>query len=129
MSGLILPTAVSPASGWSLIDNLSAAASSVAAAGGLATAEFAQLASEEMWLIDHAVVSCTSAIATAVRWYATSITPGELLDGSNVGNFDVGDWPAGLLLRPSQVLLVQWAGASAGSVGTVRIQYRLYRRS
>jgi hypothetical protein len=126
---LILPVQVGgSAAGWSLVDFISLNAISDPAVGGLATAQFSQLDSSELWLIDHAVVSCTSTAATAVRWYADSVDPRRLLDGSGSGNFDVADWPAGLQVQSSSSLLVQWTGADAGTVGTVTLQARRLRR-
>ncbi|MDO8107155.1 hypothetical protein Q6348_08090 [Isoptericola sp. b441] len=129
MTGVLLPAALPAASGWSLVDNLTDAKVTGPAIAGTATADFGQLPDNELWLIDHAVVFCDSAAATTVRWYAGDTIPSRLLDGSDSGNFDVGDWPAGLLIRPSQNLLVQWSGADDLAVGTVTIQYRLLRRT
>jgi hypothetical protein len=128
MGGVFLPSAAPPAAGWTLVDILDAAARTDPAAGGVAVAAFAQLAGSDLWLIDHAVVSCTSGEGTQVRWYNTIISPSYLLDGSDSGNFDVADWPAGLRVGPSEQLLARWDGADDGAVGIVHIQYRLYRR-
>jgi hypothetical protein len=63
-------------------------------------AQLPQLDPDELWLVDHAVIACTSTTPTAVRLYADSIDPLYLLDGSSAGGFDVADWPNGLQLRP-----------------------------
>ncbi|MBN9327979.1 hypothetical protein [Cellulomonas sp. 73-145] len=116
------------AAGWTLVDFIELNAVTAAAAGGVATAQFAQLDTSELWLVDHAVVSCTSSTATSVRWYRDSVDPRRLLDGSNSGNFDVADWPQSLQVQPGASLLVQWSGASAGAIGTCTLQARRLRR-
>lgn len=116
------------AAGWSLVDFRSYRASTPAAAGGLASLQLPQLDPTELWIIDHAVVSCTSSTPTSVRWYADTATPAQLLDGSNAGNFDVADWPAGLQLAPGTGLLVVWSGASNGAIGSLALQARVLRR-
>ena len=125
---VILPGSVASASGWALVDYLTARVRSEPAAGGVATAVLPQLDPDEMWLIDHAVVWCDSATPTSARWYESVAIPEQLLDGTSRGAFDVADWPAGLLLRPSQHLIVQWDGASDGARGVVTVQYRVFRR-
>ena len=123
-----LPQAVPSASGWQLADYRRIQAASGPAAGGVAQLELGQLAGEEMWLVDHAVTACTSATPTQVRWYESTVADGALLDGTASGNFDVADWPAGLLVRPSSYVIIRWTGASDGAIGTVALQYRVLRR-
>lgn len=89
--------------------------------------ECPQLDPSEMWLIDHAVVACTSTAPTEVRWYESQLDARYLLDGSAEGNFDVADWPAGLQVSPSRSLLVAWEGADVGAVGYVTLQVRVLR--
>ena len=125
---VILPGALPSAAGWALADYRTLRARTGPAAGGIATVTLEQLAGDQMWLIDHAVVACTSSTPTEVRWYETTPADVGLLDGTARGNFDVADWPNGLQLIPSQSLVVQWTGASDGAVGTVTLQYRLMRR-
>jgi len=115
--------------GWRLTDYVSLAAQSGPATDGVAMARLPQLAPDELWLIDHAVVACTSSTPTSVRWYAGEATAAQLLDGSAAGNFDVGDWTAGLQIVPGSSLLVVWSGASLASVGTITVQARVLRRT
>jgi hypothetical protein len=76
------------------------------------------------------VCSSTSTTATKFRLYAGSIGPSAFRDGSDTGNFDVADWPAGLLFRGSRgSLFGQWVGASTGAVGTVTLQVRVLRQA
>lgn len=128
MSPVELPQQVPAATAWHLVDVLYAQASSQPAVNGVATVELPQLGGNERWLVDHAVVACTSSTATTARWYETAAVPSALLDGSSAGNFDVADWPQGLLVSPAQSLLVRWTGASPAAIATVRLQYRLYQR-
>jgi hypothetical protein len=103
--------------------------SSAAGTDGKATLEFPALGSDEMWLIDHATIRCDSVTDTALRWYDSAVGAPNLVDGSDSGNFDVGDWPSGLLVRPSSVLIAQWTGCSTGAVGRVRLQARQLLRA
>ena len=127
--GVILPVPLGgTAAGWKLVDFREVRARSAPATGGLAVVELPQLDPDELWLIDHAVVSCTSTTPTAARWYESAVSDLALLDGTATGNFDVADWPAGLQLAPSQSLVVAWTGASDGARGVVAIQARVMRR-
>lgn len=127
--GLILPTQLPTAAGWALRDYAEVTGQSgPATAAGVATLELTQLDGDEMWLVDHAVASCTSAAATELRWYASTVADRALLDGTGRGNFDVADWPAGLRISPSQSLIARWTGATPGAVGTLTLQLRVLRR-
>ncbi len=131
MTGVVLPVSVAgSASGWTLVDYVTRQGRTEPASGDGAPLvfEFGQLGDGELWLIDHAVVACDSTTATSVRWYESAISDLALLDGSDRGNFDVADWPAGLHVRPSQSLVVVWSGASAGARGAVTVQARVLRR-
>jgi hypothetical protein len=83
---------------------------------------------DELWLMDRAVVQCTSPTKTTLRLYETSVDPLQLLGGSSFGTFDEGEWNGGLLLRPSSTLLAQWTQCNAGAVGTIRAQVRVFRK-
>ena len=128
-TGVVLPVSVGgSATGWRLVDYVQRYATTDPAAGGLATLELQQLASDELWLIDHAVVTCSSTTETQCRWYLGAPIDVALIDGTAQGNFDVADWPAGLQVGPGQALVAQWAGASAGARGTLTLQGRVLRR-
>jgi hypothetical protein len=117
------------ASQWTLADYVTKQLRSTAAgADGLCTITFPQLDDNQLWLVDHAVAYCTSTTPTTVRLYANAISDLNLLDGSAGGNFDVADWPRGLQVQPTTSLLVQWAGASLGAVGTITVQAESLRR-
>jgi hypothetical protein len=128
--GVVLPQAVAgTAAGWVLTDfaNPPQLVSAPAVAGSCRVM-LPALDLTERWSIDHAVVACTSPTPTSVRWYADVADAAHLLDGSNSGNFDVAEWPAGLQIAPGTSLLVVWSGAADGAVGTVTLQGRVYRR-
>lgn len=127
--GVVLPIPVGgTAAGWQLVDFRTVRLRSEPAAGGLAVVDFGQLDGGELWLVDHAVVSCDSTTATACRWYEGGISDMTLIDGTSTGNFDVADWPNGLQVSPSQSLVVAWSGASNGARGIAAIQVRVMRR-
>lgn len=125
---VLLPVQTAVAAGWNLIDYRATQRQSAPAVAGVAQLELEQLDADEMWLIDHAVVACTSSSATSVRLYAGAVSDVALIDGSASGNFDVADWPNGLLLPSSSNLIARWSGASAGAVGTLTVQLRVMRR-
>lgn len=126
---VVLPGSLPTASGWQLIDFRTLRAQSEPAAGGVATVNLPQVAGDEMWLIDHAVIACDSPDATTFRLYESAPLDIYLLDGSRAGNFDVADWPAGLRVEPSQTLVARWDGATDGARGIITVQYRLLRRA
>jgi hypothetical protein len=130
MTALIVPTGLPAASGWALSDFRTAVVTTGPAAGGVATGTFEQLESNELWLIDRIVVSCTSTTDTVVRIYDTVVTPGTLLTGSDRANFDEADYPSasGVQLHPSRYLVAVWSGCSAGAVGTINVQFREMRQ-
>ncbi len=84
---------------------------------------------DERWLIDHMVIHCPGSPASQLRLYDTQVAPRRLLDGSAAGAFDVADWPAGLRIGPSRWLVAQWTGCVDGSVASLTVQARVYRRS
>jgi hypothetical protein len=126
---VVLPQSIASTAGWQLVDWRTESLRTDPAAGGLATATADQLESDQLWLITRAVCFCTSAGQTSLRLYASTVSPGFLLDGSERGNFDVAEYPAGLQLHGGQQLVAQWSNAAAGSVGTVNVQYSLYQRT
>lgn len=125
---VILPQQVPAADGWALTDFITLQRRSGAAAGGVCQVEFDQLDGTEMWLIDHAVITCDSSTATALRLYGGSVADLALLDGSSAGNFDVADWPNGLMVQSTSALIARWTGASNGARGVVTLQARVLRR-
>jgi len=124
-----LPVQRPVASGWGLADFRTIQQRTAAAGGGSAQLELAQVPSDELWFIDHAVVACTSSTSTSLRLYAGSVSDLALLDGSLSGNFDVADWPNGLLLEATRSLIARWDGASDGAIGTLTLQLRVMRRA
>lgn len=126
-----LPTSTPPASGWQLVDWVSLKRRSAPAAGGIATIELQQLADNEMWLIDHLVTSTGAATTDPrppVRLYEGHADPMNAIDGT-VGQFCVADYPAGLLIRPSQWLTVQWSSLLTGGICYLTVQARRLMRS
>jgi hypothetical protein len=123
-----VPTFMPVVANWAVVDWVEKTLRSAPAAGGLATITLDQLPTTDMWLLDHMVAQCTSATATQMRLYADTVSAGYLRDGSDTGNFDVADWPAGLLVRPSVSMVAQWTGASDGAIATLTLQARIMRQ-
>ena len=87
---------------------------------------------DDLWEITRFTVSCTSSTPTTAAHYVGAAlgdaTAANLLEGTSNGNLDFADEAAGVQLEGSRSLLTVWTGASSGAIGTVRIQYKLYRR-
>jgi hypothetical protein len=126
---IALPTSLPSVSGWQVVDWADPTFVSPPAASGLATIELPQLPPTDMWLIDHMVAYCTSSTVTSMRLYAGPVSPSNFRDGTDTGNFGVGDWPTGLLVRPSVSLTAQWAGCSDGARATLTLQARVMRQA
>ncbi len=126
---VILPTPVaSAASSWQLADWRELQLHTDPAAGGTATLETGQVPDTELWLIDRMVAACDSTEPTQLRVYVNYVTALGVRDGSSRGNFDVTEYPQGLLVRGGTTLIAQWTGASDGAVGVLTVQARVYRR-
>ena len=123
-----LPQPIPAVSGWALTDWLPMSVQTDPAAGGVATVELPQLGPDVQWLIDRLVVTCSSSTSTTLRLYDSTVTLGRLLDTTGNGNLNTADYPAGLLVRPSSVLIAQWTNATAGAVGSLTVQARVMRR-
>lgn len=123
----ILPVSSSPASQWQLSDYSSEFLSSDPAAGGLATVEFDQVPDSELWMLERASVFCDSETPTTFAFYLDQVDPARVLDYTNSGNSDVADESQPIQIPAGSILIGQWAGASAGAVGTVRVQYTILR--
>lgn len=100
---------------------------SAAAADGYARATGPQLDLSELWLVDRAVVSCTSGTATELRLYESQESPAALLSGTPLGNFDEAEYPGGMLVESGRELVAVWSNATAGAVGTLNLQVRVMR--
>lgn len=130
MTGFLTPQPVPSSQGWTFTgwkDPAVVLTSAPAGSDGKAVATGPQIPPGEQWLIDRAVCSCTSSTATQLRLYDSQQSPAFLVDSTPIGNADVTEYPAGLLLGQSSQLLAVWTSASAGAVGTLRTQIRVYR--
>lgn len=130
MGGILLPSALpSPASQWQLVDFLDRDWQSSPAAGGRAVLSVDQVPDEQLWIVDHMVCVCDSGAKTTMRLYLDNLAPRRIRDGSASGNFDVGDWPGGLVIPSRSTLLAEWTGATDGAVGVLALQARVFGRS
>lgn len=126
---VLLPEALPASSGWALAEYRDVVGQAVADADGVALVDtLDQLAVDEMWLIDHAVIACESATPCEVRLYSSVVSDRALLDGSTRGAFDVAEWPNGLRLAPVSQLMVQWTGATPDAQATITLQVRVLRK-
>jgi hypothetical protein len=114
---------------WSLWDYRQLVATSKAAAGGIADAVLTQVPQDELWLLDRVVVVCTSSSTTSAFLYLNTADDRNVLDGTQVGNFDVADQSSPIQLPGGSTLLCRWAGASNGAVGTIRAQVTVMKQT
>jgi hypothetical protein len=117
----------SGAGSWVVTDYRPLTLTSAPAQDGTALAVAPQLELGELWLVDRAVVSCTSTTESVARVYENAAAPGFLLSGTASGNFDEADYPTGMLVQSGGQLLIVWTQASDGAVGTARLQVRVLR--
>jgi hypothetical protein len=124
-----LPTPIPSNSGWQLVDKIDRSFKSTTPAGstGLVTVTLDQLDTATRWVLTHMVASCTSTSATAMRLYFGSVAVNGFRDGTDRGNFDVADWPAGLFVPAGTQLIAQWSGASTGATAALALQADVYR--
>lgn len=128
---MLLPQALpSEASQLQLVDFLDRDWQSPPAAAGYAVLTVDQVPDDQVWLVDHMVCLCDSTAKTTFRVYLDSRTPRRIRDGSaSSGNFDVADWPNGLVVPSRSVLIAEWSGATNSAVGVLALQARVFRRS
>lgn len=128
--GIDIPQPVPVARGWQLDDFLRLRRATPGAANGAAAVVLKQLDENELWLIDRAVVSCTSSTDTTLRFYDSYPDPTRFLSGSEWGNFDEADYTGGgLQVAPGAALVAVWSGCSNGAVGNLYLQGRIMRRA
>jgi len=119
---------VAGGAGLVVVDYRSESITTDPASLGVMTATFDPVPPGFLWLIARATVSTTSTAPTRTMLYAGAPSPMNFVDGTNSGNLDIADENAAILLDSNISLTAIWTGASAGAVGTVRIQYQLVQR-
>lgn len=127
MAGFLLPSYTAPAGSWRLSDWLDQSWTATAGADGTATLTLDPLGPSVRWRITRAVVSSTSTAPTSVRHYLGAVGVGTLRSGSNSGNYDEADYPAGLMVPPTGVYVTRWTGADPGAVCTLALQAEILR--
>ena len=123
-----LPQSSGSATQWALLEFRQKRASSTPAADGTCQLDFGQVEPDELWLVQRVVVSNTSSTPTICYLYETEVSDGRVLDGTRVGNFNVADNNSPIQVQGGETLVVRWLGASAGAVGTARVQLMVLKR-
>lgn len=123
----VLPTYTPPAGSWQLVDWLDQSWAATAGDDGTATLTLDALGPAVRWRITRSVVSSTSAASSSVRHYLGSVGVGNLRSGSNSGNYDEADYPAGLMIPPTGVYVTQWTGCTPGATCTLALQAEILR--
>lgn len=125
---MYLPTQDAPAN-WSVWDyDKRSARSTTGAAGGSCSAQLPAVPDNELWFVDRLRVLCSSSASTVAKVYSSTLDDDGLEDGTLTGNFDVADYAAPLLLKPTEQLTLVWSGADNGSIGRFRAQITIMRR-
>lgn len=125
---MYLPTQTPAASKWSVWDYQDRSKTTpAAAADGLCRVEFDQVPDNELWLIDRIVISNDSTFETVFSLYKQAVADGNRLDGTDIGNLNVADESAPIVVQPNTLLIALWTGASTGARGMISIQYTIMR--
>jgi len=96
-----------------------------ATSSGVITAAFPAVPYDYYWYVEIISVSCNSTTSTQCYVYVdTPLQPQNVISTSNSGNLDQDDRNQAILVEPTKVMTIQWTGASLGSIGTARIQYK-----
>jgi hypothetical protein len=128
VSELVLPRYAGQVASWALTDWLDQSWTSAAAdSSGVVTIVCDQLDSTTRWRITRAVVSSTSGSTSQCRLYRDTVSLGSLRSGTNAGNYDEADYPAGLWVPPTAALVAQWSGVATGATCTLSVQADIYR--
>lgn len=122
-----VPTYTAPSGSWRLVDWLDQSWQATAGGDGTATITLDPLDPAERWRITRSVVSSTSSSSTSVRHYLGSVATGNLRSGSNTGNYDEADYPAGLMIPPTGVYVTVWTGCTPGASCTLALQADILR--
>jgi hypothetical protein len=100
-------------------------ASNVAGSDGICTAQLGPVPSGQTWFMEWIRIKNNSTSPTALELYKNSIDDFHSLDSSPAAGND--NWfsapgSTGYWLGESEVLILQWSGASTGAVGVVNAQ-------
>lgn len=126
---MTVPYPLPVASSWSVVDWLDQTYQAVADSTGVALITIPQLPDTDRWQLTHMVAGCATTASTQMRLYLNDVANGYLRDGTASGNFDVADWPMGLMVPPSTSLLARWTGCNAGDPVFLNVQANILRRS
>ena len=92
---------------------------------GVITAQFEVVPYDFYWMVEIIAVSTNSTTGTKAYVYVdTPLTVDNIISTSTQGNLDQDDRNNQILIEPTKRMTVKWTGASLGSQGTVRIQYK-----
>jgi hypothetical protein len=130
--------------GIALVDSPPARARTVVApAGTTAQVSFAGPNAPLLWWVDRITVKARATIGGAFSTFpvsstqawvfvgtdeASAIRDDNLADLTLVGNLDIADENAPIVVDAGQVLVVVWTNTTPGAIYTARIQYRVLAR-
>lgn len=80
------------------------------------------------WFFDRMTIAGNSTLRPVCTLYRNAALAQNKLDSSLLGNDDVADNASPLVLKPTQLLLLVWTGATPGAVFTVTAQGRIVAR-
>lgn len=104
----------------------------VADAGGVATVEFDPVDTPFLWRIERMTTylddQSPPAGATCLVYEGPSVRPIRIRDGSSSPALDIADETSPITIQPSNQLIVQWTGLTAGTHAYVSAQIQLWRR-
>lgn len=124
---MILPVQSATAQKWEVADyGRTWVSSGPADSTGQAVATVATVPSDELWFVDRYRVSCNSTKPT--QCLVCLDTFGQDIDGTQDGNYDVGDSNSPVQVPGGVQLLIYWTGASTGAVGRAYVQWTVMRQ-
>ena len=124
----LLPSATAAIDAWHDIDRRVTVERTAPAAGGVCTATFDNVETDQQWLIERIAISNTSSNRTLCSVYDAGVSPQNLRDYSKFGNSDIADENSPIVIPSGSQCVVQWSNCNNGDVGTVTIQYRVQKK-
>lgn len=132
----------SSAAGIMLVDQPPAKVAQITATTTTPAVSFSGPNAPQLWYVDRITVKARAGIQNAAFPASSSqafayvgtdassaVDDRNLADLTLVGNLDIADENAPILVDNGQVLVLAWTNATVGAIYTARIQYRLMSRS
>jgi hypothetical protein len=111
---------------WRYVQTTRQALTTPAAANGICQVSLGQVPDGEMWLVQRMSVQNTAVGVVFVAYFG-AIDPRQVADSTNAGDGDVADEHQPIVLNAGDELLCVWALCPNGAIGSINVQYQLFR--